>query len=443
MTQYGLGKGMKILKVIHGYPMRYNAGSEVYSQMLCHGLANRHKVAVFTRQENSFMPDYRMTREQDPENADIDLHLINLPLEKHRNRYRDSRVDGEFEKCLEQFTPDIVHIGHLNHLSCSIVEVAKRRNLPIFYTLHDYWLLCPRGQFLKRSLDDQTLWSLCDGQEDSKCAKECFACFQSGAPEESSIDLSYWTYWVTQRMEYVRKIIPMIDCFVSPSKYLQKVIQEAFQIPDKKMQFLDYGFDRSRFKKYPSKQRDCYHFGYIGTHIPAKGIHHLIEAFSYLKGEARLYIWGRLRSDYSPSLKALADQYPHISSKIVWKEEYKNGSIAEDVFPDIDALVVPSIWYENSPLVIHEAQQMGVPVITAAAGGMQEYVHHQVNGLLFAHRDPQDLARQMQLFVDNPELGKQLGKRGYLYSEDGQIPDMEEHVQRIEKLYFEGRHAGI
>ena len=42
---------MKILKVIHGYPMRYNAGSEVYSQTLCHGLSKKHTVEVFSRIE--------------------------------------------------------------------------------------------------------------------------------------------------------------------------------------------------------------------------------------------------------------------------------------------------------------------------------------------------------------------------------------------------------
>ena len=51
---------MKILKVIHGYPMRYNAGSEVYSQTLCHALAERHEVHVFTREEDAFAPDFRM-----------------------------------------------------------------------------------------------------------------------------------------------------------------------------------------------------------------------------------------------------------------------------------------------------------------------------------------------------------------------------------------------
>ena len=56
---------MKILKVIHGYPMRYNAGSEVYSQTLCQGLADRHEVHVFTREEDPFAPDYRLRQDRD------------------------------------------------------------------------------------------------------------------------------------------------------------------------------------------------------------------------------------------------------------------------------------------------------------------------------------------------------------------------------------------
>jgi len=101
----------------------------------------------------------------------------------------------------------------------------------------------------------------------------------------------------------------------------------------------------------------------------------------------------------------------------------------------VDAIVVPSIWVENSPLVIHEAQQARVPVITADAGGMAEYVHHEVNGLLFAHRDPRALAEQMQRLGDDPMLARRLGARGYLGSVSGDIPDIGAHVREIESLY--------
>jgi glycosyltransferase involved in cell wall biosynthesis len=69
-----------------------------------------------------------------------------------------------------------------------------------------------------------------------------------------------------------------------------------------------------------------------------------------------------------------------------------------EVLNRVDAIVVPSIWEENSPLVIHEAQQARVPVITADVGGMAEYVRHEHNGLLFRHRNAGSLATQMQRF---------------------------------------------
>ena len=69
---------MKILQVIHGYPMGYNAGSEVYTQGLAQALAERHEVHVFTRQENAFLPEYTTQRETDPSDARIALHVINM-----------------------------------------------------------------------------------------------------------------------------------------------------------------------------------------------------------------------------------------------------------------------------------------------------------------------------------------------------------------------------
>ncbi len=74
---------MKILKVIHGYPPYYSAGSEVYSQTLAHELANNNEVQVFTRYENSFLPDFYYTTVLDSSDSRILLHLINIPTAKY------------------------------------------------------------------------------------------------------------------------------------------------------------------------------------------------------------------------------------------------------------------------------------------------------------------------------------------------------------------------
>lgn len=428
---------MKVLQVIHGYPMRYNAGSEVYTQTLCHGLAARHEVHVFTREEDSFAEDYALRQEVDPDDPRVRLHIVNMP--RTRDRYRHAGVDQRFAELLDQLHPDVVHVGHLNHLSTSLLQEAANREIPIVYTLHDYWLMCPRGQFMQMHPEDPAnLWAACDGQDDRKCAERCYARYFSGAIDEWENDVTHWTDWVKRRMQHVRDMHERVDLFIAPARYLLERYAQDFELPAQKLVYLDYGFDLKRLQGRNRNENEPFTFGYIGTHIPAKGIHHLIQAFGQLDGNVRLKIWGRPRGQDSAALQAMASRLPgNAGARIEWLHEYRNQDLVRDVFNHVDAIVVPSVWVENSPLVIHEALQARVPVITADVGGMAEYVHHDVNGLLFAHRNPQSLTEQMQRLARDPDLARRLGQRGYVQSESGDIPSIEAHVEEIERLYLQ------
>jgi len=432
---------MKILQVIHGYPMRYNAGSEVYTQMLSQGLAEKHEVHVFTREENSFVPEYQLSSGHDPDDPRIKLHLVNKA--RSRDGYRHPEVDQRFASILEQIKPDIVHVGHLNHLSTSLLNEAHNRKIPIVYTLHDYWVMCPRGQFMQMFPEDpEDIWAACDGQEDEKCALRCYARYFSGASDEKSEDVDYWKNWVARRMAHLHEMSKLVDCFVAPAKYLYDRYMTDFGLPAKQLVYLDYGFKHERLKGRHRNEGEPFTFGYIGTHIPAKGIQNLLQAFGELKGEPLLRIWGRPRGQDTESLKDLSRRLPNgANERVEWLSEYRNQEIVNDVFNCVDAIVVPSVWVENSPLVIHEAQQCRVPVITADVGGMAEYVHHEVNGLQFSHRSVSSLTEQMQRFVDAPSWAKSLGKRGYAFSGSGDVPPIEVHVAQVEQIYRDAINA--
>ncbi len=425
---------MRVLQVIHGYPPRYNAGSEIYTQTIAQGLVRAgHEVAVFTREENPFRPDYGMREETDRDEPRIGLHLVNMA--RSGEAYRHEPVDRQFSALVDAFRPDVVHIGHLHHLSTSLVETAHRRRIPIVFTLHDFWLMCPRGQFLQTNLG-RDAWALCDGQDDWKCAVHCFSRHYSDAAGETEDDVRYWQGWVGRRMAHVREMAGLGGLFIAPSQTVLRLFRDEFGIPEDRLVFLDYGFDRRRLQGRERAPERDFAFGYIGTHIPAKGIPVLLDAFPLVRGDVRLRIWGRSNPGTTPFLRERARRMPPShAERVEWMGEYGTQTIVPDVFDWIDALVVPSIWLENSPLVIHEAQQAGVPVIASDLGGMAEYVHHEVNGLVFRPRDPVDLARQMQRFVDDPKLAAKLGRRGYLYSQDGGIPSIEEHVRDLAGLY--------
>lgn len=429
--------GMRLLKVIHGYPMRYNAGSEVYSQTLCHALARDHEVHVFTREEDPLREDFSMRVERDPEDQAVTVHLVNNP--RYRDRYRAEGIDTRFAGLLDDIRPDVVHVGHLNHLSTSLVDVAAARRIPVVMTLHDYWLMCPRGQFMQMFPEPgKELWAACDGQDDRKCATRCYARYFSGAPEEAEGDEAHWTDWVRRRMLHVRQMCERIDCFIAPARYLADRFEKEFGLPKAKIRCLDYGFDLTRFQGRSRCNGEPFTFGYIGTHTAAKGIHLLLQAFAQLEGSSRLRVWGRERGQETESLKNLARSFGDLlHERIEWLPEYRNQDIVKEVFNRIDVLVVPSIWVENSPLVIHEAQQARVPVITANVGGMAEYVRHEENGLLFEFRNAASLAEQMRRFVADPVWASRLGERGYLGALDGNVPGIDDHVREVESIYTE------
>ncbi len=426
---------MKILQVIHGYPMRYNAGSEVYTQGLCQALADDHEVHVFTRQENAFLAEYAMQRERDPADHRVALHVINMA--RARDGYSHRAVDRAFSDLLDELRPDVVHVGHLNHLSTSLVFPVKERKIPLVFTLHDYWLMCPRGQFIQMYENERgEPWPLCDGQEDRKCAVRCYRRYFGDDADEYELDATHWTGWVSRRMGHVRRVCDAVDIFLAPARYLLDRFRDEFGISESKLVYLDYGFHRDRLVGRSRRRDEPFTFGYIGTHIPAKGVDHLVQAFGELTGQPRLRIWGRDRGAETAGLQRMAKSLPSdAGERVQWMAEYRNQDIVRNVFDHCDAIVVPSIWAENSPLVIHEAQQAGVPVITADYGGMAEYVKHEENGLLFTHRDPSSLARQMQRFVDAPEWSRRLGRRGYLQSSDGNVPGIMEHAQEIQRIY--------
>lgn len=432
---------MRLLLVIHGYPPRYNAGSEVYTQSLARALADRHEVRVFARYEDPFAEHYSPADEADPGDSRIHLRIINNP--ESRDRYRHTEIDTALSRMLDEFQPDVVHVNHVSHLSTSLLAVVAKRGIPLVYTLHDFWLMCPRGQFMQRTSGvGEEPYPQCDGQDDRKCAQKCYPLYFSGSPNEWEADTARWAAWVGERMRHVREVSGLVDAFIAPSQHVLSRHRDDFGIPAAKLAYLDYGFDLDRLIGRARQAETAHVFGYIGTHTPAKGIHQLIEAFGRLRGGPLLRIWGRPREPYTASLRRMAAALPNgASARVEWMGEYQNERIVPDVFNRVDSIVVPSIWTENSPLVIHEAQHARVPVITADVGGMSEYVRHEVNGLLFKHRDVEAMASQMQRLIDDPGIGKRLAQRGYLFSESGDVPSISKHAAQVEAVYEMVRDA--
>lgn len=285
----------------------------------------------------------------------------------------------------------------------------------------------------------------------SAAASACSA----GAPAG---EIAYWSRWVGDRQAAFRAMCSEVHAFTAPSRSLQSRFIADMGIAPERVHYLPYGFDHERLagrrRAVPTADGPLT-LAYIGRHIPAKGIDLLVQAAHAVAQKQpsdatrlRILIFGREDGANTASIRrlmqactaesvALGVLAEQASALIAFRPEYSNEHIVRDVFNAVDGIVVPSIWAENAPLVIHEAQQARVPVITADAGGMRELVADGVNGYLHAHRDAASLATAISRALANPFAFASLGHRGYLGSDEGEVPHIDSQVAKLQQLYEE------
>jgi GT2 family glycosyltransferase len=166
----------------------------------------------------------------------------------------------------------------------------------------------------------------------------------------------------------------------------------------------ELGIDHRPFAGLSREPARHLRLGFFGSLMVSKAPHLLLEAFAGLPpGSATLRLYGEHAAYHSD------DSYRRRLEPLLATEGVRHeGAIPHADVPralaEIDVVVMPSIWLENSPLVIREAFLAGAPVVAAGHGGMAEMVEHERNGLLFAPGDAGDLRRSLQRFLDDPGL---------------------------------------
>lgn len=375
---------MRILLIIHGYPPYYMAGSEVYTYNLACELAKTNEVFIFHRIEDKSIPLYKIT---DKKENGVHIRFINNYEPQNPSfydKYLNPVIDDAFRAYVREIQPDVVDIGHLSHLSTQIPIIAKQEfGLPVLFTIHDFWMFCHRGQLI-----NPKDWQICP-LPDTKLCTDCAARHYN----KPDFDLRL----IEERDEHIRQVIDCIDVFFAPSHTLEQFYIDM-GVDKSKIFYSKYGFRTTAIRKQSKDLRSETVFGFTGRIIYTKGVHLLCEAFSRIKGKARLVIYGDTNNDYAQDLIR-----SYAGDRIEFKGLYHNDDL-QQVLDSFDILVCPSIWLENAPLVIQEAQSAHLPVLVSNKGGMAELVHNNIDGFTFELGSTDDLYQKIQNIVDHPDL---------------------------------------
>lgn len=399
----------KILLALHQFFPRFYTGTETLTQEVAKELQARgHSVVIVcVEPETPDHPGQKQATVLRSHHEDVPVWRIFPESEgpPQERLDRESHYGGLiplFTEILNQEKPDLVHAFHLMRLTLSFVETVKKAGIPLYFTATDFWILCPTYQLLRH---DQTL---CAGPDPTSCFRCLLALYAEGMtyrPWQIRLGLRFprlavacnakarsLTDILRTRIERNRRILSLVDCVFWSNDFLRRIFacngfepnRQAiipFPVPEKA---------RDLFDLEPPSESPALNVAFVGTLVPSKGPQVVIEAVRGMEKTVpiQLHVWG---AALHPSFMEELQKFAQEDQRIHFRGTFPQEKFSE-VMQDMDVLVIPSLWYENTPLTALSCLAARRVLIASDIGGLAPLVEHGQNGFLFPPGDYRALA---------------------------------------------------
>jgi len=299
-----------------------------------------------------------------------------------------------FAKLLHEFKPDIVHAFAIHvHLTPSILEAAKERNIPVVMSCNDYKHICPNYKIY----DGKKNCELCKGGKFYNAIKKRCC--------KGSLSFSAASAFEAYVHEHKKVYDNLVDKYLFASEFMLNKTKEFWANKN-----INYGVLKNPFKpeEYTPNYTGEYAL-YFGRIIDEKGVDRIVKAAAEVNLPIKIIGDGPQLQE----LQHLAKQQNSVNIEFLgpmW------GEALNTVLSNARFVVVPSLWNENFPYVIFQAFAYGKPVVGSRRGGIPELVGSD-RGLLFEPDDITDLANKMQQLWNDKTACKEMGLAAREYVE--------------------------
>lgn len=372
-----------------------------------------------------------------------------LPNKRIRDTYHQEEMRSILRRMLKELEPDMVHATHIINHTSVLYEVLAELDIPCMATMTDFFGHCFNNKL--QSFDGK----MCIGPNQSR--SNCLMCLHAARIQNGSafslekiiirhstlakfecliakqFKKSSLAEKITRRvggerllniMDNIEDIIHRPDvlksayknlkCAVVPTRFTEKMyVENGLEVP---LHRITFGVDINDKVKKKKTANDSIVIGYIGQIDYHKGTDLLINAFKKAKNneKAQLLIYGSENQVpcYVNELKSLVRDVSHIYFKGTFPQNQ-----LPDVLSEIDVLVIPSRWYENSPLILLSALAAHTPVIVSDVEGMTEFIIEGENGFSFPINDTNRLSDILEDLINHPDIIAKMQRATY-YNKD-------------------------
>jgi glycosyltransferase involved in cell wall biosynthesis len=397
---------MRVLVVSHGHPAYSIGGGELAAYNLFRGLGALEGVEAhfLARIGPPLAPHADTPFMSLRQNARETLFYAN-DYDHFRLSNRDvAGLDRHFAAFLAAVRPDVVHFHHFLGLGLECLRVVRRvcPQARVVATLHEFLAICHNhGQMIKTAKA-----TLCHRATPADCAM----CFPEIGPAR-----------FFKREMFIKANFDLVDAFVSPSRFLAQRYVE-WGLPRERMRVIENGLDIAETtppRPVPRALRGGHatarrnRFAYFGQLNPFKGIDVLLDAVAKVPAaqwgaDSGIVVFGGNQENQpAPFQERFRRLLAQAEGRVRFYGSYRPHELPV-LMREVDWVVVPSVWWENSPLVIQEAFAHGRPVICSDIGGMAEKVRDGVDGLHFRAGSAESLADKLAMALATPGLWERL-----------------------------------
>lgn len=303
------------------------------------------------------------------------------------------------KKVLLEIKPDILH-QHYWKKMWFFMEAAIQLKIPTIYTVYDYGLPCIR-QFLVTSENQ-----LC---KEKPNLNNCYTCeIKNNINSRKQIEKHNE---ISELFKRWSKIANNLNALIVTSPFAKELYTNQ-GVNNKIIFERPWFYNQKNIKQKAINKLDKnITIGFIGRLVPEKGLHILLDSLLLInnKESIKLRVAGHINNGYSQELfskyKCFVGRY-----EVDWLGWINNQELSY-FFNSIDVLVVPSIWYDNTPSVLIEAIAHGCPVICSDVPSMTHIIKNDVNGLVFKINNSQDLALQIEKFSQSQSVIDKLSNK--------------------------------
>jgi len=440
---------MKVLLTVHQFLPDYFSGTEVLTHSVARELVGRgHEVLVFTGYPaRTHMPDHARFDVYDLDG--IQVHRFHHAYVKAEGQdsvteveYNNLLAASYFARLLNEFQPDFIHFFHFGRLGAALVDAAAAASVPCFFTPTDFWGVCPTSQLLLAN------GSTCEGPTvtGGNCVRHVAVLNRNDRIGRLARRTPDWLVdlgiaalklgltppriqnaeilAMSRRRPFIVERLNALNRIVAPTSLMADVLKRN-GVHERLIHKSAYGIDLKDIQprvRSRSSANAPLSVGFIGTLASHKGCLTLVEAFKRLsgKGAIALHVYGNPTDfpDYYARLKNAAGG----DASIQFRGTFPSTQMGT-VVDGLDVLVVPSLWFENTPLVVYSALASKAPVVASDFPGISEVVSDGHNGMLFPAGNVVALASCLSKLIENPDLLARLSENCQAPKSSGQYVD--------------------